>query len=203
MLMTAAAVPQTRKYTLEDFNALPVGPPNYEFDEGEIIPLGSPTITHQDIIDEFIIQLKPFIRKSDLGRLFREVDVYLPDGRVYVPDFGFLAMNHMEALSPIDGKIHGTPTMVAEVTSTDGARDRTRKFHVYLANGVEWYWLITQSLIIEEYRATEGGYVRVSSIAPGEVFRPQLFPGLEINLAELLGALQAGEAKEDSSEQTG
>jgi Uma2 family endonuclease len=200
--MTATVSPQTRKYTIDDFNALPVGPPNYEFDEGEIIPLASPTITHQDVIDEFIIQLKPYVRKNALGRLFREIDVYLPDGRVYVPDFGILTATNTGIRSPIDGKIHGTPSMVAEVTSSDDARDRTRKFHVYLDNGVEWYWLITQSLIIEEYHAVASGYVRVSSTAPGEVFRPQLFPGLEIKLATLLADADQTESP-DSSQQTG
>ncbi len=184
----------TRRLTIEEFNALPEGPPNYEFEEGELILVPSPTITHQDIIDELTSTLKRSVRAQKLGRVFREVDVYLPDGRVLIPDLGFLAAGKLNQIGPLDGKIHGAPTLVVEVTSSDDARDRTHKFDVYFDNGVEWLWLVSQLLFIEEYKALPQGYVRVSSIAPGELFQPQLFPGLSINLAEMLNAGEAGEA---------
>jgi Uma2 family endonuclease len=57
-------------------------------------------------------------------------------------------------ISPIDQKIHGVPTMVAEIVSSDEARYRIHKFQVYFENGVTWYWLLTQTLAIEEYHLT-------------------------------------------------
>jgi hypothetical protein len=62
---------------------------------------------------------------------------------------------------------------------------------VYYGNGVPWYWIIdANTLAIEEYQATPQGYLRTASVAPGEEFRPQLFPGLMINLQVLLGVEQ-------------
>jgi Uma2 family endonuclease len=149
-------LPQTRKLTIEDFNALPEGPPFYEFEEGELIQMPSPTIAHQDIILEMGGLVSRHVRSKKLGRAFIDVDVYLPDGRVYVPDIGFLSTEKLDMVSSVDGKIHGAPTLVVEVTSSDETRDRGRKFHVYHANGVEWLWLVSQSLLIEEYQSTDG-----------------------------------------------
>jgi Uma2 family endonuclease len=173
--------------TLEEFQRLPQGPPFYEFEQGEVILMSSPTLEHQDILGLLFAFLHAFLRKTRLGRIAMELDVYLPDGRIYIPDLSFVAQQHIHLLSPIDQKIHGVPTMVAEIVSNDAARDRIHKFQVYYENGVAWYWLVTQSLEIEEYHWTPQGYVRTASLAQGEVFRPQVFPGLEIDLQEMLG----------------
>jgi len=173
--------------TLEEFRKLPEGPPYYEFEAGELILRSSPTLDHQTILGLLFAFLYAFLRKNRLGQVAMEVDVYLPDGRVYIPDLAFVAQEKITIISSVDQKIHGVPTMVAEVVSNDAARDRIHKFQVYFENGVERYWIVTQSLEIEEYHQTPQGYVRTASVAVGEVFRPQVFPGLEINLQELLG----------------
>jgi Uma2 family endonuclease len=122
-----------------------------------------------------------------------EVDVYLPDGRGYIPDLAYLATEHLNLLSPIDRKIHGAPDLVVEVTSSTPARDRVHKFRVYFGNGVPWYWIIdSNTLAIEEYHATPQGYLRVASVAADEEFRPQLFPGLVLNLAAVLNVEPPG-----------
>jgi len=47
-----------------------------------------------------------------------------------------------------------------------------------------------------EYRLTPEGYLVAQSSALGEEFKPGLFPGLTINLAELLGVPLAEETSE-------
>jgi Uma2 family endonuclease len=178
---------ETRRLTLDEFRALPEGPPYYEFEEGKLIPLPSPTYRHQKIVMKLSSALDDFVLKQNSGVVFMEVDVTLPDGRVFIPDFGFLSTDQQKFISPLDGKVHGAPTLVVEVLSTDEARDRAHKFHIYYDNQVAWFWLISQSLLIEEYQATPQGYVRVSSVAFGEEFHPKLFPDLTLNLASLLG----------------
>jgi Uma2 family endonuclease len=178
---------ESQRLTLEEFQNLPQGPPFYEFEQGDLILMSSPTLEHQDIVGLLFAFLHAFLRKSRLGRIAMELDVYLPDGRVYIPDLSFVEQENINRISPIDQKIHGAPTMVAEIVSNDAARDRIHKFQVYFENDVAWYWLVTQALEIEEYHLTPQGYVRTASIAAGEVFRPRVFPGLEINLQGLLG----------------
>ena len=174
--------------TLEEFRALPEGPPYYEYEEGELILVAPPTPEHQDIVGVLSHVLRQFVRQHQLGRVVMEVDVYLPDGRGYIPDLAYLATEHLHLLNPTDRKIHGSPDLVVEVTSSTPARDRVHKFRVYYDNGVPWYWIIdSNTLAIEEYHATPQGYLRMASIAAGEEFRPQLFPSLGINLIALLG----------------
>ena len=194
------APPVTRPATLEDFERLPVGPPNYEFEQGEIIAMASPTPTHQDVVGDVSFVARLFVRERGLGRVFMEVDVYLPDGRVYVPDISYLTTEHLDYVSPVNQKIYGAPDLCVEVVSQDAARDRVRKFRVYLSNGVLWYWLIDPlSFTIEEYHLTPEGYTRTASVAAGEVFRPGVFPGLEINLTTLLGVMPPAYEEEPMS----
>lgn len=177
-----------QQMTMEEFRALPEGPPYYEYEEGELILVASPTPEHQDIVSELSHVLRQFVRQHQLGRVVMEVDVFLPDGRGYIPDLAYLATEHLHLLNPTDRKIHGSPDLVVEVTSSMPARDRVHKFRVYYANSVTWYWIIdSNTLAIEEYHATPQGYLRMASVAAGEEFRPQLFPSLVINLAALLG----------------
>jgi Uma2 family endonuclease len=178
----------TQRMTLEEFRALPEGPPNYEFEEGEVIPVPSPTPKHQKILLRFGGFLSQAVERQKLGEVFMGVDVYLPDRRCFIPDLTYLTTEQLDLINSEDEKIHGAPTLVVEVTSSEPERDRIHKFELYYENGVPWYWIVdSDTLAVEEYQATAEGYVRKSSIAPKEEFRPQLFPGLVINLSALLG----------------
>jgi Uma2 family endonuclease len=182
------AMASVQRMTLEEFRALPEGPPYYEYEEGELILVASPTPEHQDVMGVLWNVVWQFVRQQQMGRVVMEVDVYLPDGRGYIPDLAYLSTERMHLLHPTDRKIHGSPDLVVEVTSSTPARDRVHKFRGYYGNGVPWYWIIdSNTLAIEEYHATPEGYLRTASVALGEEFRPQLFPGLAINLAALLG----------------
>ena len=182
------ATTQTHRMTIEEFRALPEGPPFYEFEEGELIPVPSPTIEHQDIVLALASSIQQFVRQEAQGRVFMGVDVYLPDGRVFIPDLGFVSAEKRGLISTLDGKIHGAPDLVVEVVSQDEARDRAHKFRVYYDNGVLWYWLVgATSLVIEEYQATSQGYQCVSTTSAGQPFHPALFAGLVIDLGSLLG----------------
>ena len=136
------AFQQKQRMTLEEFECLPVGPPYYEFEEGEVILLASPTFTHQDIASETEYALRTYLRLRQIGKVGREVDVYLPDGRVFVPDVVFLMSEHLNMINPTDGKIYGAPDLAIEVTSSDKARDRVHKLQIYHRNRIAWYWVI-------------------------------------------------------------
>jgi len=124
-----------QRMTLEEFCALPEGPPNFEFEEGELIPEPSPTPLHQSIILRLGNHLWEFVSQRHLGQVFMGVDVFLPDGQIYIPDLTFLSAVHQHLLSTEDNKIHGSPDLVVEVTSSDPGRDRVHKFRVYQENG--------------------------------------------------------------------
>jgi Uma2 family endonuclease len=181
------ATAETRQFTISDWSALPEGPPYFEFEEGELILMSSPKPRHQDVVRELGSELYRHVRRKQSGRVFTEVDVFLPDGRGYIPDLSYLSVANLHLLDLVDEKIHGAPDMIGEVLSSDPARDRQHKFQVYHANGVTWYWLIDpETLTIEEYQAAPQGYQLVASAVGGAEFRSQAFPGFVVNLAALL-----------------
>ena len=129
------AMTEMQRVTLEEFRTLPEGPPYYEYEEGEMILVASPTPEHQDVVGVLWNVLWQFVRQHQLGRVVMELDLYLPDGRAYIPDLAYLSTERLHLLSPSDRKIHGSPDLVVEVTSSTPARDRVHKFRVYYETG--------------------------------------------------------------------
>lgn len=186
--------------TLADFDALPEGPPNYEFDGGRLIAMPRPHPRHQAILRELSTELTIYLRAHRIGAVWPEIDVQLSRRRVYVPDLVFLSQSQLDRYSSDRGRIVGAPDLVVEIVSPASAsRDRVANFNAYREAGVPWYWLIdSQSLAVEEYRLMPEGYLAVARVAAGEIFRPQLFPDLGVNLAELMG--EAGSAEIEAQE---
>lgn len=182
------ALPASVPLTLADYHALPEGPPYYEFEGGELILMNRPHANHQAVILKLGGVLDRYVTEKGLGQVWPEVEVDLDPGHGYIPDLTFLAKEHAAQLSP-QGVITGAPDLVVEVLSpTTARRDRTQKFRAYQAARVAWLWLVdADDLLIEEYRWTPDGYLRTQTVAPGEVFAPGVFLGLNINLAELRG----------------
>lgn len=176
--------------TLDEFWDLPEGPPNYEFEDGEVIEMVSPHGRHQDVLLALGAELRAHILKNKSGKIWLEIDTHLPNvSRVYIPDLVFLAADHLDRYSKEDGKIHGVPDLVIEVLSpSTKRRDRTTKKNVYEQAGVAWYWMVdADDLTIEECRLTPEGYLITQSVPPGKPFTPKLFLGLSFNLVELMG----------------
>lgn len=188
MAVKTAPPMERRKMTQAEFRELPEGPPYFEFEKGELIPVVRPHGRHQDIVLALARALAVYVAGNRLGRCWVEIEVELTEDLTYIPDLVFLTTEHLERYSEEDGRIHGVPGLVVEVVSRNNpGRDRVKKFNAYLAAGVPWLWLIdAESLIQEEYHAEAGGYLRTTAAEPGEVFRPRAFPGLELDLTALL-----------------
>jgi Uma2 family endonuclease len=177
-----------RRTTQVEFRALPEGPPNYEFEDGVVIPMPSPHSRHQDTASALARALQVYVVRNGLGRCWVAIDVELTEKLTYVPDLVFVTKEHLSSHSDKDGKIRGVPDLVIEIVSrSNPGRDRVTKFNNYLAAGVPWYWLIdAESLVQEEYHAEGGRYSRTAAAEAGEPFHPLVFPGLELNLKILL-----------------
>ncbi len=156
----------------------------------------SPHGRHQDVLLALGSELREHILKHTLGHIWLELDVHLPNNRVYIPDLVFLTRAHLDRLSPEDGKIHGVPDLVVEIFSpTTKRRDKTTKKNVYHRAGVPWYWMVdADGLLIDECQWKKDGYLLTQSLGPGEPFTPRLFPALTIDLAALLGETPPTEA---------
>jgi Uma2 family endonuclease len=174
--------------TIEEFKKLPEGPPYYDYVRGEAIELNKPTGRHSHIQIRVGNLLYEHVKAHQLGVLYGEIDVELIPDLWFGPDLVYLSEEHRDRYDEASGDLHGVPDLIVEITSpSTAAYDRVGKFSDYYDAGVPWYWIVDQdSLTIEEYQWTQGGYVRAASVGAGQVFRPRLFAGLEINLQVLL-----------------
>jgi Uma2 family endonuclease len=158
--------------TKAEFCALPEGPPDFEFEHGELIPMPRPHGRHQDIVAALARILPVYVARNQLGRFWLEIDVELNEELTYIPDLVFLTTEHVSRYNGESGRIHGVPDLVIEIVSrSNPGRDRVTKFNNYLAAGVSWHWLIdAESLIQEEYHAEAGRYSRTAAAEAGEIF---------------------------------
>ncbi len=183
------AKPKRIPMSREEFEQLPEGPPFYDYLRGEAVEVNRPTGRHQRIVVYLAFMLDSFLRANKLGVAYADIDVALPTGSVVGPDISVLLTEHLDRYDERKGDIIGVPDLIVEVLSPTTAHyDRAEKMNEYRRAGVPWVWLIDQDfLTVEECRWTEEGYLLVQVVKGGEVFRPHLFPQLEINLKALIG----------------
>ena len=186
--MTVTAQPRRIPMTRDESRRLPEGPPFYDYLDGEAVEVNRPTARHQDILVCLAFALRRHVLQTDSGMVAADADVELPSGDVVGPDIAFLSRSHLDLCDEAKGDLHGAPDLAVETLSpSTAAYDRTEKRTRYHKAGVPWVWLVDQdSLAIEEHRWTPDGYFWTGATPGGQVFRPGLFPHLEIDLSSLL-----------------
>jgi Uma2 family endonuclease len=183
-----------KEWTQAEFHQLPEGPPYYELEDGELIEMPRPRLRHQEIVGHLFAVISTYVRENELGKVWPEVEVDITSTKTYVPDLIFVAVENLDRIED-DKYFVGPPDLVVEMLSpSTAARDKSQKLKTYQKAGVPWYWLIEpDSLLIYEYKNTPDGYLLAEILVSPEVFSPQLFPDLTINLAPLMGELSAEE----------
>jgi Uma2 family endonuclease len=174
------------KWTYADYARLPADGKIHEIIDGWHYNHPTPRIRHQDISREIERFCEPYVRAHRAGRwLSAPVDVVLSEHDIVQPDKVFVSAQRAAIIG--DAHIRGAPDLVVEITSpTDPAYDKETKFKLYARHGVPYYWIVDSQLEqVEEYRHTGGGYEPVRTWKKGDIFRPQIFAGLLIPVAEL------------------
>ena len=129
----------------------------YEIIEGEKIMSPAAKLSHNKIIMRLAMSIGGYCEaNNDCAEVFTDsVDVHLPDGNVFRPDFT-VVLRENENILDWDGNINGAPDMVVEVLSkSTRKRDLTIKKDIYERNGVKLYWIIdpfTKSVTVYLWR---------------------------------------------------
>jgi Uma2 family endonuclease len=126
------------------------------------------------------------VQEHGLGMVFfAPLDVILTDNDVVEPDIVYLTAEQLERVT--ERAVEEPPTLVVEILSPSTTkRDRTRKQRLYERQGVPHYWLADpKRCTLDVYERRGGGYELVASLAGDAEFRPSLFPGLVIHLADV------------------
>jgi Uma2 family endonuclease len=174
------------RFKADDIWDTPEDGNRYEVIDGALYMTPPPSLGHQGAVAVLLRYLLPYVDERDLGRVFPSpVGVTLDDENGLQPDIVFLSRERLHLRSTRG--IEGAPDLVVEVLSPrTQSRDRGVKMKRYAVAGVPNYWIVVpRTRRIEEHRLTPLGYELVGTHAPGDIFRPELFPGLEIPVDRL------------------
>lgn len=184
---------ENQKISYEDFLKLSEESENrYEYIDGEVYLLASPSYSHQSIIVEILSAMYQWFKGKKCRALTSPFDVTLlkedKNKNVVQPDI--LVICDTENVNEKD-RYMGVPTLVVEVLSESTRRkDMLKKLDLYLQSGVREYWVVSpfnreiyvyfnEEYDIKDYRAYKGNETAKSIFFKGlEIPLEQIFPQL-------------------------
>ena len=145
--------------TYEDYAALPYDGKRYELHEGELSPMGAPSVRHQLIIGNLYSILRAYVLAAERGQvLLSPLDCIMSEITVVQPDLVYVDDTRRQLLS--ERALEGAPTLAVEILSPWSRHiDRRVKMRLYAKHAVNWYWIVDgDGLTIDAYRLESDGY---------------------------------------------
>ena len=179
---------KARPITRHDYALIPVGAPNYQLIEGDLVMAPSPSTSHQDIAGRLYRIIGNFLETHPIGRIFiAPLDVHLTDLNVYQPDLVFVRKENRAIIE--EHGIEGAPDLVAEILSKSSAKyDLGVKRSVYARTGVVELWIIDPAKrTLALYRLAEDADTPAATYRAKQRFTSTLLPGLDVDLAAVFG----------------
>ncbi|MBL8233747.1 MAG: Uma2 family endonuclease [Bryobacterales bacterium] len=119
---------------------------SYEFEDGELIPLSSPSYAHQLLESELLHWLKLHFRKHGLGDVLSNVDFRFSEESVRQPDISAVFVETRARLDVSRVPVPGAPDIAIEIVSpNDAASDINHKVRLYLRAGCREVWIVYMS----------------------------------------------------------
>jgi Uma2 family endonuclease len=172
-----------RPVTRHDYALIPVGAPNYQLIEGDLVMAPSPSSFHQEILQNLSRIIGNHLQTHPLGKIFvAPLDVHLSDLNVYQPDLLFVAKDNLGIIE--EHGIEGAPNLVVEILSkTSEKYDLGPKRAVYARTGVEELWIIDPAKrTLALYRLADDAATPAATYRAKQRFASALLPGLSIDL---------------------
>jgi len=176
--------------TVEQWASLE-GTPNCELIEGRLQEKADVAIWHDILLVDLLRFLANYVDAKQLGKLVSSTTplrISTYQGRK--PDIFFIP----KSLYRFVGKnlFKGVPPLAVEILSpSTQTEDRVQKRRDYADLGIEQYWIVDfpnrRIEVLALGQPTQAGrrYELIRTISGEEVFRPDMFPGLEIPLARI------------------
>jgi len=163
-----------------------------EFINGEIIILGSPTLTHQEISGNLYVQFRDFLQGDDCKVFYSPFDVHFHKKGFKEPDVmqpDLLIACDTEENTNEKGKYMGTPTLVVEILSpSTRSKDMMDKLNTYTLSEVQEYWVIDpDKKLVLLYSFKDNDIKDFNTHKNVDKIVSQAFPDLEVALVDIFG----------------
>ena len=188
--------PLTRRYTLEEFWALPEREDgaHYELIGGYLFMVPPPNPPHGDVTSRMVDMLTKFRFENEIkGTVYypREPIYIRAEGSTYLePDLMFVSQELHEKM----GDKRSSADIVFEFLSRSSkVYDQTIKADTYLALGVRELWLVDPwNAIIEVRYASKKGEIKVWKMikySHGHVAKSRVLEGFEVSVDDLFAGI--------------
>ena len=187
--------PLTRRYTLEEFWALPEREDraHYELIGGYLFLVPGPDPPHGDVASQMNEFLSRFLQTNNIeGHVFFPHEaIYIREGSTYLePDLMYVSTELRQKM----GDKRTSADIVFEFMSrSTNIYDRTTKADTYLALGIRELWLVDPwNEIIEVRHATKIGEIlvwKVLSYSPGQSAKSRVLEGFEVPVTDFFAGL--------------
>jgi len=160
----------------------------YEYIDGEVFFLASPSITHQRIIGNIYAILRLWFKGKKCTPYLSPFDVTLKKGEngmnVVQPDI--LVICDSENKNAND-RYTGIPSLIMEVLSDTSSRtDLVRKLDLYMQAGIQEYWIVNyfnREVIV--YGFKDNDITDMKLFVKDDTARSMIFDGLCADLKEI------------------
>jgi Uma2 family endonuclease len=180
------AIRRTRRFKAEDIWDTPDDGNRYEVIDGVLVMTPPPGWGHQRGLHKLSFYVTRHVYAHELGEVVQApIGVVLDDENGVEPDLVYVSKERMHIVT--ERGVFGAPDLVVEVLSPrTRSRDLGSKKRRYAAAGIPHYWILDpRPRTLTAFRLGADGYAETGSYAPGDTFRPDLFPGLEVPTADL------------------
>ncbi len=179
------------KLTVDDYLAMPEGPPWAQLIQGELVQDASPDLDHQVVLGSLYLRLAADVNQRSLGlALMAPMDVILSDTDVFQPDLLFISTERQDRLWRRG--VRGAPDLVIEILSPSTARrDLGYKCSAYGKAGVREAWFVDlDQRTMTIYRFGDEGDHTVRIAAGNDCFSSAVLPGFTLNLQTIFGGIR-------------
>jgi len=175
------------------------GPDRYQIIHGDVFMMASPSVEHQSILTELIIQFGSWLRGKPCWVFTAPLDVRLfpeednSDDTVVQPDL--LVVCDKAKLGK--RSVNGSPDLAIEIISPSTLKKELfLKFKAYLEAGVRECWIIEPEQKIVQVHVYENGHFISSGFQKDDVISSVVLRGLTVDLQTLWDAAGSAAAEQ-------
>lgn len=162
----------------------------YEFIDGKIYLLTSPTITHQFVVTKMLIIFGEWFQESKCTPFTAPNDIRLKRGHHEEPN---VVQPDLMVICDLDDHLDdndyytGVPSLTVEVLSeSTQSKDLVTKLDLYMTSGVKEYWIVNPfNKEVTLYRFEDGEVTNTLTYKHRETAQSFLFEGLSVKLEQI------------------